>query len=42
MSSGDITPFELRIERAADRSEILLAMDLAGELKIGEDEDDLR
>jgi general secretion pathway protein H len=42
MSSGDITPFELRIERFADRSEILMAMTLTGELKIGEDEDDLR
>ena len=42
MSSGDITPFELRIERAADRSEILVAMNLAGEFRIGEDEDDLR
>ena len=42
MSSGDITPFELRIERFADRSEILMAMTLTGELKIGRDEDDLR
>lgn len=42
MSSGDITPFELRIERFADRSEILVAMTLTGELKIGRDEDDLR
>lgn len=42
MSSGDITPFELRIERFADRSEILMAMNLAGELKIGVDEDDIR
>ena len=42
MSSGDITPFELRIERFADRSEILMAMTLTGELKIGMTEDDIR
>ena len=41
LSSGDITPFELRFVRFADRSEVLLSMDLAGELSIEEDDDDL-
>ncbi|MDH3441712.1 MAG: type II secretion system minor pseudopilin GspH [Gammaproteobacteria bacterium] len=39
MSSGDVTPFELRFIREVDRSEILLTMSLTGELEI-EDEDD--
>jgi len=39
MSSGDVTPFELRFIRDVDRSEILLTMSLTGELEI-EDEDD--
>lgn len=39
MSSGDVTPFELRFIRYVDRSELLMTMSLAGELEI-EDEDD--
>lgn len=39
MSSGDVTPFELRFIRDVDRSELLLTMSLTGELEI-EDEDD--
>ncbi len=34
MSSGDVTPFELRFIRFADRSELLLTMSLAGELEV--------
>jgi len=42
LSSGDVTPFELRFFRMADRSEVVLAMSLAGELEIvGEDQDTL-
>lgn len=37
MSSGDVTPFELRLVRNADRSEIALTMSLAGELEITSD-----
>lgn len=39
MSSGDVTPFELRLVRDADRSEILLTMSLLGELEIIKDDD---
>ena len=39
MSSGDVTPFELRFMRFADRSELLLTMSLAGELEIEADDD---
>lgn len=39
MSSGDITPFELRLIRFADRSEILLTMTLLGEMEITKDAD---
>jgi len=38
LSSGDITPFELRITRLADRSEVTLTMSLAGELEILSDD----
>jgi general secretion pathway protein H len=41
LSSGDITPFELRMVRFADRSRVTLTMTLAGELEIGNDADDL-
>ena len=42
LSSGDVTPFELRFFRMADRSEVTLAMSLAGELEIvGDDQDTL-
>jgi len=37
LSSGDITPFELRLVRASDRAEIILTMSLAGEMEIGND-----
>jgi general secretion pathway protein H len=39
MSSGDVTPFELRFQRDIDRREITLAMTLAGELEIRSDDD---
>lgn len=39
MSSGDVTPFELRFLRLADRSELLLTMSLAGEIDIQADDD---
>ena len=42
MSSGDITPFDLRFVRLTDRSEVLLRMEPDGELSIGEDPDDVR
>ena len=42
MSSGDITPFDLRFIRLNDRSEVLLRMKPDGELSIGEDPDDVR
>jgi general secretion pathway protein H len=38
MSSGDISPFDLRFVRFADRSELLVTMDLAGKLTIGEND----
>lgn len=40
LSSGDTSPFELRIIRQADRSEVTLTMTAAGELRIGPDESD--
>jgi general secretion pathway protein H len=36
-SSGDITPFELRFLRPADRSEVILERTLEGELEIRKD-----
>jgi general secretion pathway protein H len=41
MSSGDVTPFELRFLRDVDRSEIILEMTLIGEMEIRSDEDPL-
>ena len=41
MSSGDVTPFELRFLRAVDRGEITLEMTLVGEMEIRSDEDPL-
>jgi general secretion pathway protein H len=38
MSSGEVTPFNLRLVRWADRSEVLLEMTLAGEIEIKTDE----
>ena len=38
LSSGDVSPFELRLVRFADRAEVTLTMSLAGELEIGDDE----
>lgn len=40
LSSGDTSPFELRIIRQSDRSEVALTMTAAGELRIGPDESD--
>jgi general secretion pathway protein H len=34
LSSGDVTPFNLRLVRWADRSEVLLEMTLTGEIEI--------
>jgi general secretion pathway protein H len=42
LSSGDTTPFELRIVRDSDRAEIMLTMSLAGELEIGDDGPEIR
>lgn len=39
MSSGDVTPFELRLIRDADRGEILVTMSLTGELEILDEDD---
>ena len=39
LSSGDVTPFELRMIRHADRKELLLTMSLAGEIEILQEED---
>jgi general secretion pathway protein H len=38
-SSGDVTPFALRLLRNADRSEVMLEMTLAGDLEIRNDAD---
>ena len=40
LSSGDVTPFELRILRYLDRSQVALTMTLAGELKVSTGEED--
>ena len=40
LSSGDITPFELRLIRIADRAEVTLTMSLAGEMEIEDDDQD--
>jgi general secretion pathway protein H len=41
MSSGDVTPFELRFLRDVDRGEIVLEMTLIGEMEIRSDDDPL-
>lgn len=38
LSSGDITPFELRLVRSADRAEVTLTMSLMGEMEITNDD----
>jgi len=38
LSSGDISPFSLRIVRAADRASKTLTVSAAGEIKVGPDE----
>jgi len=38
LSSGDITPFELRLVRSADRAEVTLTMSLMGEMEIKDDD----
>lgn len=40
LSSGDITPFELRLVRPNDRAEVTLLMSLNGELEIKADDQD--
>jgi len=40
LSSGDASPFDLRIIRTRDRAEVLVTMSAAGELKIVSDEDE--
>ena len=40
MSSGDVSPFELRLLRLNDRSSLTLIMSLAGELEIQNDDQD--
>ena len=42
MSSGDVTPFELRFVRVADRSQVILTMSAAGELEVEHDAGNLR
>jgi len=37
LSSGDVTPFELRLIRNADLAEVILTMSPAGEMEIGVD-----
>lgn len=40
MSSGDVSPFELRFSRPSDRAAVMLTMSAAGELEIqGNDQD---
>ena len=39
LSSGDVTPFELRFVRFADRSEATLGMSLTGEFEIGNNDE---
>ncbi len=38
MSSGDVSPFELRIVRPADRANVTLTMSLTGELELQDDD----
>ena len=38
LSSGDITPFELRLVRSSDRAEVTLTMSLMGEMEIENDD----
>ncbi|HEY5623156.1 MAG TPA: type II secretion system minor pseudopilin GspH [Gammaproteobacteria bacterium] len=38
LSSGDVSPFELRLSRASDQASLTLTMSLAGELEIESDE----
>ena len=38
MSSGDVSPFELRLLRPSDRAALTLTMSLAGELEIEDDD----
>lgn len=38
LSSGDITPFELRLVRTSDRAEVRLTMSLMGEMEIENDD----
>lgn len=38
LSSGDVSPFELRLSRASDQATITLTMSLAGELEIESDD----
>lgn len=40
MSSGDVSPFELTLLRASDRSELTINMTLAGELEIESNDQD--
>jgi general secretion pathway protein H len=40
LSSGDVTPFELTLQRFVDRSEVTLSMSLAGELEINRGDED--
>lgn len=41
LSSGDMTPFELRIHRRQDRTSVLLTMSLAGELEVTSEDQDV-
>lgn len=38
MSSGDVSPFELRLFRSSDRASLLLSMSVAGELEVESDD----
>jgi general secretion pathway protein H len=38
LSSGEVTPFQLRLVRWADRSEVRMEMTLSGEFEINADE----
>jgi general secretion pathway protein H len=40
LSSGDVTPFELRIRRDLDQQEVTLTMSLAGELDVSTGDED--
>ena len=39
LSSGDVSPFDLRFVRFADRASLPVSMDAAGKLQIGEDDE---